>query len=88
MQRYHELAASKLHVAACLVGGGVSVTVADVDAVYMGNLTPMLAGSGAHLATVTDIQAWNRSHPFFTHGRWGLPVGEDYNNVPGAKRLS
>ena len=83
MRRYHELAASKLHVAACLVEAGVSVTVADVDAVYMQNLTPMLAGSGAHLATVTDIQAWNRTHPFFSQGRWGLPVSEDYGNVPG-----
>lgn len=83
MRRYHELAASKLHVAACLVEAGVSVTVSDVDALFMDKLTPLMTQSGADLATVTDVQAWNRTHPLFIQGWWGLPVEEDRDNVPG-----
>ena len=57
MRRYHELAASKMSVASCLVEAGYSLTVADADALFVGNLTHLLMGLGrVDLATMTDVQ--------------------------------
>jgi len=78
VRRYHELAASKLLVSACVARAGGSVTIADADAIPVGNLTRLLASARADAASMV----------YFQHGRGQSysPAQDDGSRFWGAPR--